>query len=69
MVICADSRKKLEKELMFLQKFCKIMTLEINYQKTKIMTINTNDNNKWTIMQDGKQHDIETVGNFEYLGV
>ena len=69
MVISADSRVNLEKELMFQQKFCQIMKLEINYQKTKIMTINSNDNNKWIIMHDGKQHDIETVGNFEYLGV
>ena len=45
------------------------MKIEINYQKNKIMTINSNDNNKWAIMYDGKQHDIETVRNFKYLGL
>ena len=69
MVICAESRENLEKGLMLLQKFCQIMKLEINYQKTKEMTKNSNDNNKWPIMHDGKQHDIETVSIFKYLGL
>ena len=70
MVFIGKNKNEMDKLLIMLSNFCMENKLEVNCNKTKIMTINVNNgNDSWELSMNSITEKIDIVDEYKCLGI